>query len=29
MKEEQEQITNLIQLKQKYQKSDLKNIFLS
>lgn len=29
MKEEQEQITNIIQLKQKYQKSDLKNIFLS
>lgn len=29
MKEEQEQITNLIQLKQKYQKRDLKNIFLS
>ena len=29
MKEEKEQITNIIQLKQKYQKSDLKNIFLS
>ena len=29
MKKEQEQITNLIQLKQKYQKRDLKNIFLS
>lgn len=29
MKEEKEQITNLIQLKQKYQKRDLKNIFLS
>ena len=29
MKEEQEQITNVIQLKQKYQKRDLKNIFLS
>ena len=29
MKEEQEQITNIIQLKQKYQKRDLKNIFLS
>lgn len=29
MKKEQEQITNIIQLKQKYQKSDLKNIFLS
>lgn len=25
----EEQITNIIQLKQKYQKSDLKNIFLS
>ena len=29
MKEEKEQITNVIQLKQKYQKRDLKNIFLS
>lgn len=29
MKEEKEQITNIIQLKQKYQKRDLKNIFLS
>ena len=29
MKKEQEQITNVIQLKQKYQKRDLKNIFLS
>ena len=29
MKKEQEQITNIIQLKQKYQKRDLKNIFLS
>lgn len=27
--QEQEQITNVIQLKEKYQKKDLKNIFLS